>query len=449
MTQKRGFFSYVIPSILAFALSGVYAIVDGFFIGHSVGDVGLSAINIAYPITAFIQAMGTGIGMGGAVHYSIADAAGKKEQAKSYLAGTMWLLLISGFLVTVLLQFVTSPLLLAMGAEAETYTLGQEYLLVISLGSILQVYGTGLTPVLRNCGSANAAMLSMILGFGTNILLDYLFIWKWGWGMFGAALATVIGQGATLLGEIAFLYRKKQIYWKFSLKNAGRIFGKIVKIGIAPFGLALTPNFSLILINRFSADYGGYEAIAVYACISYVICVAYLIMQGVGDGSQPLISRYYGENRMREAVRIRRMAFAFSLVLSVIFMAILYLVRWKIGGLLGASDLVSREVGRVFPIFLLAIPFVAICRITTASFYATEKSLLSYILTYMEPVAMLVFLLFLPRCFGGQEMVWWSSSLAQILTSLLAMAFLIAAGQKRKMAQAETGHAGTEREETI
>ena len=143
------------------------------------------------------------------------------------------------------------------------------------------------------------------------------------------------------------------------------------------------------------------------------------------------------------------MAFAFSLVLSVIFMAVLYLVRWKIGGLLGASDLVSREVGRVFPIFLLAIPFVAICRITTASFYATEKSLLSYILTYMEPVAMLVFLLFLPRCFGGQEMVWWSSSLAQILTSLLAMTFLIAAGQRRKKAQAETGHAGKDSEETI
>lgn len=437
MRQKKGFFSYVIPSIFAFALSGVYAIVDGFFIGHSVGDVGLSAINIAYPITAFIQAIGTGIGMGGAVHYSIADAAGKKEQAKSYLAGTLWLLLISSLVLTVLLQAVTSPLLLAMGAEAETYTLGQEYLLVISLGSILQIYGTGLTPMLRNGGSANAAMLSMMLGFGTNILLDYLFVWKWEWGMFGAALATVIGQGATLLGETVFLIRRRLIHWKISVKKAGGIAGKIITIGIAPFGLALTPNFSLILINRFSADYGGYESIAVYACVSYVICVAYLIMQGVGDGSQPLISRYYGEKRMKEAHKIRRMAFAFSLVLSLIFMAVLYLVRWKIGSLLGASAVVSREVGRVFPIFLLALPFVAICRITTASFYATEKSLLSYILTYMEPVAMLVFLLFLPRYFGGQEMVWWSSSLAQMLSSLVAVIFLLVTGEKHRSKKKE------------
>ena len=78
MSEMKTFFKYVIPSILSFALSGVYAIVDGFFVGHSVGDMGLSAINVAYPVSAVLQAAGTGIGMGGAVYYSISRAEKRK-----------------------------------------------------------------------------------------------------------------------------------------------------------------------------------------------------------------------------------------------------------------------------------------------------------------------------------------------------------------------------------
>ena len=91
----RMFFQYVIPSVLSFALSGVYTIVDGFFIGNSIGDLGLSAVNIAYPIVAVIQALGTGIGMGGAIYYSIYKAEKKEEQAREFIAGALWVLMIS------------------------------------------------------------------------------------------------------------------------------------------------------------------------------------------------------------------------------------------------------------------------------------------------------------------------------------------------------------------
>ena len=82
MREIRTFFKYVIPSIFSFALSGVYAIVDGFFVGNSIGDIGISAINVAYPISAVLQALGTGIGMGGAVYYAISKAEKKETQAR-------------------------------------------------------------------------------------------------------------------------------------------------------------------------------------------------------------------------------------------------------------------------------------------------------------------------------------------------------------------------------
>ena len=100
MNNKRTFFQYVIPSVLSFALSGVYAIVDGFFVGNSIGDAGLSAINIAYPITAVLQSVGTGIGMGGSVKYSILKAAGNEKKAREFVAGATWLMLLFSAVLT-------------------------------------------------------------------------------------------------------------------------------------------------------------------------------------------------------------------------------------------------------------------------------------------------------------------------------------------------------------
>ena len=101
MTKR--FFQFVLPSMLAFAFSGVYAIVDGLFVGRNVGDIGLAGINIAYPLTAFIPALGTGIGMGGSVYYSIEYGKGNKEKAKEYVGNTFSSLLIGGILLMIFL----------------------------------------------------------------------------------------------------------------------------------------------------------------------------------------------------------------------------------------------------------------------------------------------------------------------------------------------------------
>lgn len=423
MAELKKFLSYVIPSVLAFALSGVYAIVDGFFVGNSVGDIGLSTINIAYPVTALIQAVGTGIGMGGAVYYSIHRAERKDKEAREFVAGTLWLLLFSSIVATAALYLLTTPILKAFGAEGVLLTLGEEYLRIICLGAVFQIVGTGLVPLIRNAGGSAFAMFTMIAGFLTNIVLDYLFVWVYEWSTAGAALATLIGQGVSMVGGIIYLYQKKQMTFHMPVSKIGTVFRRICKIGVAPFGITLTPNFSLILINRFSASYGGEEAIASYACISYVISIVYLVLQGVGDGSQPLMSQYYGAKELGRLRKTRTFAYGCSMLLSAVGIVTLFLVRWQVGTLLGASDAVIGEVAAIFPIFLLAIPFIAVNRITTAGFYATEKSGFSYLLTYAEPVLMLLLLLILPR-FGGQMMIWWSTALARIISAVLAILLL-------------------------
>ena len=117
----------------------------------------------------------------------------------------------------------------------------------------------------------------------------------------------------------------------------------------------------------------------------------------------------------------RKMAYAFALILSVMGCIVMFLMRNSLGTIFGASSEVNLEIAKIIPIFLVSVPFVAIIRVATASFYATEKSMYSYILTFIEPVFMLVLMLSLPPLFGGQIMIWWSTVNARILSALLAL----------------------------
>lgn len=377
----------------------------------------------------------------GAIYYSINKAEKNEERAREFTADALWVLIISSIILTVSVFFLNSPLLRLLGASGQFLSLGEEYIDIIALGAGLQIIGTGLVPFIRNHGGSFYAMFSMIAGFVTNIILDYLFVWVFGQGVAGAALATIIGQGVTMLIALTYLLWKKQFTLNIPFSKMGTVSAPIIKIGIAPFGLAMTPNISLIIINRFSISYGGEQAIATYACIAYIICIIYLILQGVGDGSQPLISSHYGERDFKKLRNVRKSAYRFSMLLSVIGCIAMYATRGSLGILFGASNEVNADIANIMPIFLVSVPFVAINRITTASFYATEKSAFSYILTFIEPLFMLILMLILPPLFGGQIMIWWSTVFARILSAVLAIVLKQYADKKEIMLTGGTNHA--------
>ena len=416
MGRFKPFAACVFPAVFAFALSGIYSIVNAFFVGRSIGDTGLSAINIAYPVTALIQAAGTGTGMGGAVMYSVRLAEKRDSEAENFMKGVFFYLALTGILLTVILFPLTDPLLSLMGADGELMKPGREYLSVIVLGSVFQVFGTGVVPLIRNQGKSVQAMYCMIGGFVTNIFLDYLFVWVLRLGMAGAAWASVAGQAVTMAGGLLCM-RGQKIPVGIP-RQALSVFFSIWRIGLAPFGITMCPMISLLLMNRASLQYGGSEGVACYACIAYVITIMYLILQGVGDGSQPLMSRFYGEDNKKEVRITRTMAYAAAAVMGVALAVLLYWCRNGIGVLFGASETVSLAVGTDLYIFLAAVPFLAFLRVTTAGFYATEQTRFSYMIVYGEPIFLALLLPVLPAWMGLKG-VWWSQTGAQILTALM------------------------------
>lgn len=431
ITFIKKFFSYVVPAILSFILIGVYSVVDGFFVGNKVGDIGLSAINVAFPLVAVMIAVGTGIGMGGSVNYSIRNACGDRKGARQYVGCTVILLIAMSILLTVVNFFFSIPLVALLGAEGELLTMGAAYLKIVALGAVAQVMATGCIPLIRNDGGATYAMITTVSGFAVNILLDYIFVWKMELGVEGAAAATAIAQMLTLALGVIYLLVNKMLSFKHVFHKAGHVFYNIVKIGISPFGISLIPNVFLVLVNGYSIIYGGERAVACYAVISYIVYIAYMIIQAVGDGSQPMMSRYYGKGDFLKLSATKKLAFFTAAVLGIISMILLYATRYQVGVLLGASPEVVQDVGACYPIFINVIPLIVISRVAVSFFYATEKSTNSYIVTYIEPVLLLAALWILP-VYMGQWGVWWSVAAAQGITGLIAFAFMMRDGKTKE-----------------
>ena len=429
MKLHKEFFHYVIPSMLAFALSGVYAIADGFFVGNALGDSALAAVNIAYPLTAFLQAVGTGIGMGGAIQYAISAGTENPKKGRQYFGMSLIMLTISGILLSALLLLSAPVILRFFGASGTIGELAQEYILYIAFGAIFQVLGTGLVPFIRNMGGAVSAMAAMIAGFLTNIFLDYLFVWHLPFGMMGAAVATVIGQAVTFLVCVAFfIAKKKKPLLRFG-KDGIFLFKTILKVGLSPFGLTFSPNITLILINKSAALVGGAAAVTCYAPVSYISAIIILLLQGVSDGCQSLISLSYGEGRHDRTKQFRNLAYSFAAAVSLLCMGVLFLLRGQAAALFGASPQITARVADILPVFLSGYLFVSISRVTTAYFYATDKDLQAYIMIYGEVIILFLLLLILPQMTGIGG-TWFSVPFSQLAAMCISI-FLIMKEKKK------------------
>lgn len=416
------FWRTVLPSMLAFAFSGVYAIVDGFFVGQYLGDAGLAAINLAYPMTALLQAVGTGLGMGGAIHMAIAHGRGDPAAEERYLGNTVALLAVSCVLLMGLLWPLHPQLLRLFGAQGETYVLGEAYIRVILAGTVFQVFATGLAPLFRNLDRAVFAMGTMVGGFVINIVLDYLMIGRWGMGMTGAALATILGQAAaSVLGLGMLIYTQRGLPLRRFVPERAAI-ASIVRTGLSPFGLTLSPNLIIMLVNMAAARVGGAQAVSTYAVVSYVACVINLILQGVGDGSQPLMSRFAGAREPQAVRQVRRLADRTGLAAAAGFAALTVLGRGVFPALFGASETVGMLARGVLVVVAFGYPAIAFVRVTIAYFYSIGRDRAAYVLVYGEPAALAVLVLVLPPVLGLYG-VWLAMPLAQLCMAVLAGVF--------------------------
>ena len=294
-----------VPTVFSLLMSGLYAVMDGLFVGRAVGDVGLAAINIAWPIAAVIAAVGIGIGSGGSVLYSNCNGKGEEERGEQVYHQTITLLAVAGIVLLIGLGVTYPSILRLMGARGDVYQKAAEYIQIIILGSVFQVMGTGFVPMLRNRNFAFQAMVSMAAGMGVNGVCNYLLLFVVKIGIRGAAVGTIAAQLVVLVLSSYLVYGRQKVRLKVVWDK--QMIMEILKIGISAFGLSLAPSIVLLFTNLQCLKYGGDAAVACYAVISYIVFPVQSMLMGIGDGTQPLMSFYSGAKRTEELGFVKKM----------------------------------------------------------------------------------------------------------------------------------------------
>lgn len=419
---NRQFMHYVIPSMIAMLFSGFYSIVDGLFVGNSIGNVGLAAINLVYPIQVVLNATATGVGIGGSVLVSIYRGEGKDRDMEHSAMQTIILLLIFGAILPVFFLGTKGIILNFLGAEGAIYKGADDYITTILIGGMLPVLGNGLNPIVRNQGKPIIATQNMVAGLVTNIVLDYVFIYKMNLGMFGAALATITAQGVVATMNVIYVIKLNHKNFKldYILPNIAKI-KKIMKIAISPFGQTIVPSIIIILTNWKCIEYGGDGAVAIYSVISYVLACAQLLIQGIGDGVQPLFSYYFGANKERELHYVYNKAFFLCSIFSVFLMVMTMVFSVQLAKYFNISPELMNETALALKTTAFAYAFFGVTRVTSAYFYATNHTKFSNLLIYIEPIVIAPAMLWIFTELFGLSGVWMAYPAIQVILSSISL----------------------------
>lgn len=422
---EKQFWKYVLPAMLTTVLDIFYVIVDGFFVGQAVGDPGLAAINLAWPAAALVFAVAKGIGSGGAVVMSTRRGAGDMEGAERARGNTILMLIGASLLLTLTLTVFLEPVLRFLGADGQVMDLAKEYTRVVAAGCSAYVLSSGLTPLLRNRGKTVAAMCALSISMIANVVLDALLTMVIPWGMFGAALATVISEGiaAAICITVMVCDRGEWLHRKQMQPDAKTI-GNIVKIGASPMGLFLSPSLVIVFTNWQCLAYGGDMAVAAYSVLSYLGGACQSLLQGVGEGVQPIISYCRGAEDYQAVRRTLKKAAGITMMLAVLAMVLVTLFRGGLPAMFGTSREVGAEICRGALFVVAALPFLGITRLLSSYFYAVDEARLAMVMAYADPaVATPVFVFLLPLLFK-LDGVWMAYPAAQLVLAVVALLML-------------------------
>ncbi|MDO4549782.1 MAG: MATE family efflux transporter [Planctomycetia bacterium] len=401
-SDLRIFFRYVIPSMITMFIGGLYNIIDSFFIGQAMGYEALAAINVTFPIFCLIFGMGDMISMGACILISQNRGAGNTQEENTVFSAMFGTAALASILLSALLLYYVNPILLWLGAEPELLSMAREYLVIILLGSILQIMAICFMAALRNDNHPVLAMWIISTGLIFNIFLDFILVWVLHWELFGAALATILAQMVPLTVSICF-FSGNRTPLKFQIKKCIpdlhhiRI---IIQNGFPSLGAHITIGAMLLFHNWQALRYGGIPGLAAYAVICETESVASMVMQGIASGMQPIASYFYGAQQHMRNRKILRYGISLALLLGTVGTLVSILGCHFFPSILGVKEEAAKIAAR--GLIISSPMFIALGLIKVGSHYfqATQRILPASILIHGD------YALILPLCLFGLPLVF-------------------------------------------
>lgn len=424
---------FAIPSIIAMLVSALYNMVDQFFIGRSVGMLGNAATNVAFPLVMTCTAIALMCGIGGAANFNLSMGKGDKKKAASFAGNAIMMLFSLGVILCIITRIFLKPMMLLFGATPDVLDYALTYTGITSLGFPFLILTTGGTNLVRADGSPKFSMLCTLTGAIINTILDPLFIFKFHWGIAGAAWATVIGQVVSGIMVAVYLKQFKTVkLTRNTLKLHPAYCGRIVTLGTAPCFNQIAMMIVQIVLNNLLTHYGAessYGSDIPLACAGIIMKVSMIFFSitiGISQGLQPIISFNYGAQKYSRVKEAYLKAAISATVISTIAFIFFQLFPREIIGIFGSeSEAYFQFAEKFFRIFLFCTFINGIQPITSNFFTAIGKANRGIFISLTRQIIFLLPLMILLPIFFGIDGIMFAAPIADLIAAAFAIIFAI------------------------
>lgn len=429
---------FSVPAAASLLITAIYNIVDRIFVGNFCGTTELAALSVCFPLSFIMIAFGLMCSAGGATLFTLYRGAGQPKDANTAFWSAFSLTIAFEIILTLLLLLFQEPLLGVFGVTETTFEFAKAYYVIVSLGCVFQGLTLVFCDFVRVSGKPVVGMLVTGVGAVTNIILDALFVAVFGWGVEGAAWATVIGQVLSVVFGLYLVLSGKTLV---SVKREDRhvelgISKKLLGCGFAFWIAQMAMGFIALVYNGQLGKYGGDIAISTYAVISSVMTFVIMPACGISQGIQPLVGYNYSRKNVARVKEIFLKATAFSVGITVIIWAITEVFPAAIIKLFGGgTELLALGVPALRYNFMLA-PVLGFVMLATTFFQSIDMPAASSAITAIRQIIVLIPLIYLlPRALGIVG-IFLAQPISDLIATILS-AILI----WRAFSRLETGEA--------
>ncbi len=418
--------SLSIPTCLSQAVNVLYAVVDRMFIGHMPvdGAIALAGVGVAAPVTSLISSFAVLFGLGGAPLMAMREGHGDHEEAVKVEGIGFALIIIASLVITPLCLILRRPLLSLFGSSVTTLPYALEYLTWYVIGTPFALISTGMNSYLTSQGRSRRAMCAVITGAVLNIALDPLFIYVFGMGVKGAALATVISQAVSAIVTVTGLLGPSTTIPLRLARPEGLLSWKITKLGLSPFLIIATDSLLMILLNTVLQLKGGPGLGDMLVTASTIIQSYHMLVMnplgGITGGSQGLISYSYGSG---DVSRVKA-AYLRVQVLATLYTIIMMALAWTAGDLFIALFTQDGDVaaltGRYLKVFTAMIIPLSLQYNNVDTFTALGKPSASLPLSLFRKAVFTISLLTIPLFASDPGASFWAEPVSDIIAAAVS-----------------------------
>ncbi|MEG0050534.1 MAG: MATE family efflux transporter [Terrisporobacter sp.] len=420
---KNQFFKYVIPSVASMWVSALYVMVDAMFVSKGVGPNALAAVNIAMPYTNFIFGLSVLFSVGASTVISIKLGEKDHTKAKKYFSMTIFSLVIISLFICVMSLLFLDQIVLFLGATDSVFPMVKDYLKIIIIFIVFYIVSYAFEVLIKTDGYPHLSTIGVIISALTNIILDYVFVIKFNWGVEGAAFATGLARAFSFVFFlIHFLGNKSKLkFCKFKFNFS--ILKRIASIGFADCATELSIGVVILLFNQIIIKYLGEGALVSYSVVSYVNTLVLSTMLGISQGLQPLSSYYYGTGDCATVKSLLKLSLKYVMISSlVVFLVCIFFTDYIVLMFIDKSDMALFEYTvskfRLFSISFLILGF----NVVISGFLSSlEKTLDACKISLSRGLFVISISLFVTVLAFGGNGIWFSTIISECVVLVLSL----------------------------